>query len=41
MERNALRRISTVTHNDDREEIELYVSCRNLRNMDTFSKTDP
>ena len=26
---------------DDREKIEIYVSCRSLKDMDTFSKSDP
>lgn len=27
--------------NDDREQIEIYISCRSLANKDTFSKSDP
>lgn len=26
---------------DDREKIEMFVSCRSLKNCDTFSKSDP
>ena len=29
-----------VTNNLE-EKIELYISCRNLKNLDTFSKSDP
>jgi hypothetical protein len=26
---------------DDREKIEIFISCRSLANLDTFSKSDP
>ena len=26
---------------EDREQIEIFVSCRSLRDMDVFSKSDP
>ena len=26
---------------DDKEKIELFISCRSLKNLDTFSKSDP
>ena len=28
-------------YNDDRETIELFISCRNLKDLDVFSKSDP
>jgi len=32
---------SLIPSSDDREQVEFYVSCRNLKNMDIMSKSDP
>ncbi len=32
---------SLIPSADDREQVEFYVSCRNLKNMDVMSKSDP
>ena len=38
-----MQRTKTINEvsNDDREKVEIYFSCRNLKDMDVFSKTDP
>ena len=33
--------LKSVTHQDDREKVELFFSCRKLKDLDTFSKSDP
>lgn len=33
--------IRDIAHEDDREKVEIYFSCRKLKDMDTFSKSDP
>lgn len=33
--------VRTISHEDDREKVELFFSCRKLKDMDTFSKSDP
>lgn len=38
-----LQRTQTLHRNsgpDDREQVEIFFSCRKLKNMDTFSKSD-
>ena len=33
--------IRAVTHDDDREKVEIYFSCRKLKKLDVFSESDP